>query len=534
MDADKKNKYWRYIPLLNAVLRGEWDSAKRFFNEKKETMLHVAVASGRSIDFVEKLVDLMPPEALALPNRTGATALHHPAWIGNTKAAVILVEKHPAPLYIFDNNKWLPLHHAADKGHEDTLSYLLSVTKDDPVSMPFAYSSGALLISKVVYSEFYDIALNLVGRYPELAMSKLDDGYYALKDMVLRPSAFPSGSHLNGWQRLIYHYVPVKLENYADQDHNRSDIENASEVITQKYMNQKLQAMLWKVFELLVKFLCEKIRSLNDSNAYESLCEDVILIATKLGIHEVVEEIIESFPEAVWTVDAENHDIFQLAVLNRCENVFNLIYRMSRYKQAMMAKIDNNGDSILHLVGRLAPNEKLSLIPSAALQMQRELQWFQEIEKFVIPYYKGLSNKNGEIPSMTFTKEHNKLVEKGEKWMKDTANSCTITAALIATIGFAAAITVPSGNEGTSGLPILSEEKAFVVFIISDAISLFTSTTSLLMFLSILTSRYAEVAALACLLVTSFVSLQFPLLVDLISSTYGPGIFGKQSDRLLY
>ncbi|KAF5956519.1 hypothetical protein HYC85_003744, partial [Camellia sinensis] len=365
-------------------------------------------------------------------------------------------------------------------------------------------------------------------------------------------------------------------------------------------MSQKLQAMLWKVLELLVphikhvqkqklihlqaiqlvKSFCEKIRSSNDSEVYEIIC-DVIHIATRYGIHEVVEEVVESFPQAIWSVNKDKHNIFGLAVICRCENVFNLIYQMSGHKIAMLAMCDSNSNNILHLAGRLAPFHKLNLVPGAALQMQRELQWFKEVEKFVIPHYKELSNNKNEFPSMVFTKEHKKLVEGGEKWMKDTAYSCTIAAALIATIAFAAVITVPGGINGTNGVPVFSKENAFIVFIISDAISLFTSTMSLLMFLSILTSRYAEsdflyvlpkrliiglvtlfmsittmilafsstlylvfgnskewtlipVAALACLPITSFVSLQFPLLVDLISSTYGPGIFGKQSDRLFY
>ncbi|KAL7243335.1 hypothetical protein ACSBR1_015684 [Camellia fascicularis] len=394
-----------------------------------------------------------------------------------------------------------------------------------------------------------NIALNMVRRYPELAMSKLDDGKYALQAMAYSASAFSSGSRLNRWQHLIYSYVPVKLENYGDQDHNRSDIENpvnSSQVIIQKCswaqilgpnfsnsVSQNLQAMLWKVLELLVphikhvqkqklmhlqaiqlvKCLCEKIRSSSDSNAYESLCKDVILTAARLGIHEVVEEIIESFPRAVWSMDADNHNIFQLAVIYRCENVFNLIYQMSGYKQTVMMLMDDSMNSILHLVGRLAPHDKLNLVPGAALQMQRELQWFKEVEKFVRTSYKEMPNASGEIPSMIFTREHKNLVIEGEKWMKDTANSCTITAALIATIAFAAAITVPGGDNGTSGIPIFSNNKAFTIFATSDAISLFTSTASLLMFLSILTSRYAE---------------------DLISSTFGPGIFGKQSDRPFY
>ncbi|KAL7224886.1 hypothetical protein ACSBR1_026210 [Camellia fascicularis] len=253
--------------------------------------------------------------------------------------------------------------------------------------------------------------------------------------------------------------------------------------------------------------------------------EDVIFVATRYGIHEVVEEVVESFPQAIWYVDKDNYNIFGLAVIYRCENVFNLIYQMSGHKQAMMFMGDKNGNNMLHLAGRVAPFDKLNLVPGAALQMH--------------------------------------------------------PAALIATIAFAAVITVPGGTNGTNGVPVFSKANEFIVFIISDAISLFTSTVSLLMFLSILTSRYAEgdflyvlpkrliiglvtlfmsitamilafssalylvfgnnkewilipVAALACLPITSFVSLQFPLLVDLISSTYGRGIFGKQSDRLFY
>ena len=76
--------------------------------------------------------------------------------------------------------------------------------------------------------------------------------------------------------------------------------------------------------------------------------------------------------------------------------------------------------------------------------------------------------------------------------MKGTASSCTVVAALIVTIMFAAAINVPGGQIQDVGLPIFLNEKVFMVFIISDALSLLSASTSLLMFLGILTSRYAE------------------------------------------
>ena len=108
------------------------------------------------------------------------------------------------------------------------------------------------------------------------------------------------------------------------------------------------------------------------------------------------------------------------------------------------------------------------------------------------PTYKEKENSSKQTPAVVFTEAHRNLVYEGQKWMKDTAGSCMIAAALIATVVFAAAITVPGGNNNESGLPIFSKDHAFVIFAISDAISLFTSTTSVLMLLFILTSRYAE------------------------------------------
>ncbi|XP_069154596.1 uncharacterized protein [Solanum lycopersicum] len=244
-----------------------------------------------------------------------------------------------------------------------------------------------------------------------------------------------------------------------------------------------------------------------------------------------------------------------------------------------MISTDSSNNNVLHLAGMLAPRNKLNLVSGPTLQMQRELQWFKEVKKIVPPLYWEFLNGEGDAPYAVFTDKHEKLKVDGEKWMKDTSSSCTTAAALIATIAFAAAITVPGGNEQQSGLPIFSWNIAFIIFAISNAASLFTSSTSLLVFLSVLTSRYAEedflhtlprslilglltlflsitsmmisfsstvylvfgqkkawvlvpVATMACLPITSFVLLQFPLLIALISSTYGDGIFKKKSNLL--
>ncbi|KAL2524767.1 Ankyrin repeat family protein [Abeliophyllum distichum] len=102
-----------------------------------------------------------------------------------------------------------------------------------------------------------------------------------------------------------------------------------------------------------------------------------------------------------------------------------------------------------------------------------------------------MENGDHKTPSELFTEKHKKLREDGEEWMKETATSCMVVTTLIATVAFAAAFTTPGGNNDT-GVPIFLKDGWFTVFFISDAGAMFSSTTSIMMFLSILTARYAE------------------------------------------
>ncbi|KAJ0080960.1 hypothetical protein Patl1_12165 [Pistacia atlantica] len=254
---------------------------------------------------------------------------------------------------------------------------------------------------------------------------------------------------------------------------------------------------------------------------------------------------------------------------------------MSCHKHLLLMFDNDFGNNILHFAGKLAPPYQLSRIPGAALQMQRELQWFKQVEKIALPKFKEDTNSDEKTPAMVFAEEHQSLVKEGEKWMKDAATSCSVATALIATVVFAAAITVPGGNNN-AGQPNFYKEKAFTIFSIADAISLFSSIAAIFMFLSILTARYAEadflyalpkrlilglfmlflsvtammvtfgstvylvfcekkenwVSALligsAALPVSVFAYSQFPLLVDLIISTYGPSIFCQSSTGVLF
>ena len=110
----------------------------------------------------------------------------------------------------------------------------------------------------------------------------------------------------------------------------------------------------------------------------------------------------------------------------------------------------------------------------------------QEVENLVTPQAKFFMNKDKYIPQSLFSENHEKLRKDGEKWMKTTATSCFVVAALVATIAFTSALTLPGGDDQNNGIPIFQRDPIFVSFAIADALSLVSSSIAIVMFLSLI------------------------------------------------
>ncbi|GLT52967.1 hypothetical protein SLA2020_262700 [Shorea laevis] len=148
-------------------------------------------------------------------------------------------------------------------------------------------------------------------------------------------------------------------------------------------------------------------------------------------------------------------------------------------------------NSALHLAANLG-DYKPWLIPGAALQMQWEIKWFEFVKASMSPDFFPHYNMERKTPEDLFTKTHNNLVKEGGEWLNKTSESCSVVAALIATVAFATSSTVPGGVQSNTGTPTLEKYPPFHVFAISSLVALCCSVTALVMFLSILTSRYQE------------------------------------------
>ncbi|XP_048491128.1 ankyrin repeat-containing protein ITN1 isoform X2 [Beta vulgaris subsp. vulgaris] len=403
----------------------------------------------------------MNEEDLVLANGLNNTALCLASISGVVEIAKAMVEKNDALPNIRGSQGMPPLQMAVLLGHREMVWYLISITDDDQL---MDHDRIAILTS-CIDSNLFDVAIHILGKHPELAVlrdGKKETALHALARKPIRPGSY----HVRRlWMTLLG--------------------------LGGKLAQRKVQEQPIEI--LLVQRLWEEVIKQDEKTISYLIGYPwrLLFVAAKCGNVEFLTTLIRCYPDLIWKVDEENRSIFHIAILNRHEEIFQMIYEIGAIKDLIAVDKDTRGNNMLHLAGTLPPSHRLNCVSGSALQMQRELLWFQAVEKVVRPEYAEAENKDHISPHVLFTREHNNLRTKGEEWMKQTAQSCSVVATLIATVVFAAAFTLPGGVD-SKGTPVFVNQASFIVFSLCNALSLFSSSTSILMFLSILTSRYAE------------------------------------------
>ncbi|KAK9071023.1 hypothetical protein SSX86_009591 [Deinandra increscens subsp. villosa] len=600
------------------------DAVTQVISENGNTMLHLAVEMGHNY-FVEKLLNILEDEDIETKNINGRTALHIAAMVGNQYAAQLLVQKRKQLLRILDDKAQSPLENAYNNKKLNTYAYLLNFEpprSSDLRSYPDTYQKNAVyLIVSAILTKQYDLASTLLKRYPDFAMrndqillaiAKNFPTDLSFTGSFIYPSLNNVSKRIVVRSSLLFHY-DVLHKCVEDVFLFAKSCKNTCfswlgiicmilfaptvtlyliyELICLltlviRFPFSLLYFLVWKVVTVCaIKNIEKKKNEYKEAKMILSLiCDQMgtsnscytkpILEAVRQDAYEVVDEILFRSPNTINCEDEEGHNVIQLAIINRSEKVYNLIYHIIERTESYRTMKDSLKNNLLHLAVRLAPSFVLGRTTGAALQLQRELQWREEVEKFMLPLELLEENIYMETPAMLFDREHEALMKQGENWIKTTAESCSITAALIVTVVFAAAITVPGGSNQESGNPVFRKEIAFTIFAVSNALSLFTAATALLLFLSILTTRFSErdflvslprrlifglftlflsttamilafgailflvfcdqrpwmlapLVGFACFPISVIVTIKLPLLLDLFQSTYFP-IFGEQ------
>ena len=129
----------------------------------------------------------------------------------------------------------------------------------------------------------------------------------------------------------------------------------------------------------LLSRMKDQILISNTQQRTTGVVNGAILRATKEGIFEFVFDIVKADPQLVWCDDENSTSIFSFAVQYRHAKIFSLIYGLDVKSAVTSSSDSSNRNNLLHKAGMSAPSTSINDIPGAALQMQRELQWFKVI-----------------------------------------------------------------------------------------------------------------------------------------------------------
>ncbi|KAL0535224.1 hypothetical protein IC582_029549 [Cucumis melo] len=497
MENKGNNNIKKAIELYQAALKGDWEAAKGIFKEdsswitkkitiKKNTALHVAAAAKR-IGFVEELVKLYCSNNhdLFIKNGEGHTALFYAAISGVVRIAEAIVKNDDQRPGNSDVNYahlieyYVPLLTAVIYKRKEMASYLFSLSKE--VLQP---EQQFQLLLATIDSDYYDIALDILKVKSGLAKwREKENGDTALHLLARKPYAIGSSNQLSCLKKYISRFNRV-------------------------YKTALMQTLAHQVVECLCKFVVENLPE-PELRKFITTPSSLLHDAARVGNVEFLIILIRSYPDFIWIADKDSKTIFHVAVEYRQENVFSLIHEIGGVKDFIVNGFNQKNDcNILHLVGMLASPYRLSKVSGTALQMQYEFRWFKEVEEMVTPSHCKMKIKRdqpkdqkpgdqprrkddvidgrttrepvrkdddiyGLTPRELFSKKHEDLREKGEEWIRKTANSCMLVATLITTMVFAASFTVRGGNgDYEDVISILQTNVAFKVFIVFDVAAL--------------------------------------------------------------
>ncbi|RZC48260.1 hypothetical protein C5167_041191 [Papaver somniferum] len=482
-----KNRKWQEPRFVSTFIRcsngNKWRSVGDFIKSHPgsvevpitvcgRTALHIAAGAGHS-EFVLILVELMSIEALELKDRyDGNTDLHLAVIAGLDEAVKAMVQKDENLKYICNKKGLNPLLNAAmhvNVEHREIFRYLSSVMKDED-SSSFQGHLGAHHICSVTRAGLY-------------ATAREGDGKTMLDVLAEKGSA----RRLASAQQSALYFQSSPTQQYKFVNKPSTFLEKLlyPGPNCRARRSEKLRSSV--ILPELVNLIFEEMSRMAKEDMHRFFFNSNFLqTAAENGALEIVKKCISTYPDQLW-FPHKGRSIFQLAAENRQDNIFDFLYdHMNADEKILITRVvDSNGGNILHIAAKIAPPFRLKRSP--VKQIQGELKWFKKVEKRVPPA----------LRKEVFTREHKDLVKKADAYMLRVAESCLIVAALVAAVAFAAAFTVPGGNFSDSdatnkGKPIFLGRKLFLLFMVLDAIALFSSAYSIQVFLSAFGMTHTE------------------------------------------
>ncbi|XP_068640046.1 ankyrin repeat-containing protein ITN1-like [Aristolochia californica] len=512
--------------VLMAYEPGRWQLP---VTPMKDTLLHLIVTV-RHEELVKDIINNTPQseiyKILKKKNQVRNNILHELATTEMVEVAKQVLNKLTPEQWgnlINKKNYWgeTPVFRTAVYGSKKMFLFLTEHVKDSTAHL--RRDDGMTMLHAAILGESYDFASLLFVRHESLA-DKIDKyGQTGLHLLAKTPSAFKSRMPYGFMKRLIYHYAP------AGQEENNSKAKTGDNANASKA--NRVVSKIFQVIPVMKRISDEKRKHGLTSTLMEALVEtdkswkqrgggggilltdenldkDIgQLLASKLkipskrgtdiplflaiehGIMEIVEETVNKHPQVLDFKNQFEQNVLHIAVNHRQQKIFEFLIGKKLPTTNPQRSTDRGKHSILHYAAADRSQEHEDAA-GPVQKLQRELQWFERVKNSVPAHFLDLPNIDQKIPQELLMKGHSKLHEEAKDWLKETADSCSIVAVLIATVAFAAAYTVPGGTDKVTGLPVLLHMTSFLVFTVMDVLSLVASLTAVAILLSVLTSPF--------------------------------------------
>ncbi|XP_030509325.2 uncharacterized protein LOC115724008 [Cannabis sativa] len=451
-------------------------------NSTWETALHVAAGANQT-EFVQMLIN-HPDIDLTFQDINGNTAFSSAIAGGAIKIVKKFLTLHLNNINNYfvttrDEKGMSPLYIASWFGQPQIASLLYQHTIINNVDLENGEQFG--IFFNCIHNDIYDLALKMIESRGHIVHQLDTNGETALHILSRkRPMEFKFNPQAIGtWNRV---WSKISFQSARRRRDEMPALRLAKEI-----WKRILEGHEYEYFE---------IRSIirNPFN--------LVIEAAKNGNFDLLVVLFSMCPELIWEKDDENNTIFHIAILNRHVKIFKLIHEINVLKSVVRIQEDETtNNNILHLVAKKPQQSRLDSMLGVALQMRHELLWYQEVEKILAPSLRNKRNIFHQTPKDIFIEEHTEMMNDTEKWMKKNSNTCLIVATIILTVTFPTAFDIlDQGSynsiKHTKGIITNSSDHhtmiSMTLLTITNAIAMSFSSTAILLFLSIMISRFTE------------------------------------------
>ncbi|KAH6758244.1 hypothetical protein C2S51_018479 [Perilla frutescens var. frutescens] len=382
-----------------------------------------------------------------------AETMYRAAMEGDWIAAEILLSRNPnlACDFVTDEDD-RSLHVAVAMKHKKLVEKLVDMMDEDDLVLRDGRGYTACCYAAV--SGAVEIARVMIEKNPNLATAHDENNVTPLHKAAMC-----------GKKKMVsYLLESTKIENLSNEEWFDLLLvtirERMFDVAIELVEKNKVLAMMVKEERTALHVLAQ----MDDVSNILLKNQHILHDAAKAGHVELLTMVTRTYPQLTWDTDSNGHTIFHIAVAHRQRRVFNLIHPAETMIHTRTISQDQDGNNILHLSAKLSPRplDRTRLPPATLMQSELAL-----VTKKVVPAScQDMRNKEGLTPRELFSKEHRRLLRDSKTWMMNLTDSYMLIATILFSVLFAGAFNVPG--------------------------ALALSATSILLFGSIMTSRFSE------------------------------------------